>query len=295
MSAVAGAPVVVGVDGSPRSLEAVTTAAAEAALRERSLRIVHAFIWPTMKMGRLPGMPAPSLAPFEEQAKRYLDEAVHIAAEAAPDVPVTTELITGAAVPVLLAESRYADLIVLGDRGLGAFSGLIVGSVAVQIVTYGQCPVLVVRGESRRAGPCVVGVDGSEASARAVEFAAKEAARRGAELVAVRAWQSLTSLSPGDVPPLSYDDSLVEEGERRLLTESLLGLGERYPDLQIRQELTNGSAARVLTERSREAQLIVVGARGRGGFAGLMLGSVSQHLIYKAQCPVAVIRGRKDG
>jgi nucleotide-binding universal stress UspA family protein len=294
MSTVAGAPVVVGIDGSPRSLDAVMMAATEAALRHRPLRIVHAFIWPMVRIGRLPGMPSLSLLPFEEQARRYLDEAVRVAAEAASEVPVTADLITGAAAPVLLAESRDADLIVLGDRGLGAFTGLIVGSVAVQIAAHGHCPVLVVRGESRSAGPVVVGVDGSETSARAVAFATEEAARRGAELVAVHTWRFPPSLSPGDMLPLVYDASLLEEEERRGLAESLSGLSESYPDLRIRQEATYGPAARVLTEWSRIAQLVVVGDRGHGGFTGLMLGSVSQHLIYNAECPVAVVRGPKE-
>jgi nucleotide-binding universal stress UspA family protein len=293
MSTVAGAPVVVGIDGSPRSLDAVKMAAAEAAMRHRPLRIVHAFIWPMVRMGKLPGMPSPSLLPLEEQARRYLDEAVRVVAEAASDVPATAHLITGAAAPVLLAESRDADLIVLGDRGLGAFTGLIVGSVAIQIAAHGHCPVLVVRGESRSTGPVVVGVDGSETSDRAVAFAAEDAARRGAELVAVHTWQVPPSLGPGDTLPLVYDPSLLEAEERRVLAESLSGLSERYPNLRIRQHATYGPAGRVLTEWSGRAQLIVVGDRGHGGFTGLLLGSVSQHLIYNADCPVAVVRGPK--
>jgi nucleotide-binding universal stress UspA family protein len=274
-------------------LDAVKMAAAEAALRYRPLRIVHAFTWPLVRMGKLPGMPSPSLLPFEEQARRYLEEAVQVAAQAASNLPVTADLITGAAVPVLLAESRDATLIVLGDRGLGAFTGLIVGSVAVQIATHGYCPVLVVRGESRIAGPVVVGVDGSQTSVLAVTFAAEYAARRSAELVAVHTWQFPASVGPGDMLPLAYDASLLEEEERRVLAESVSGLNESHPDLLIREEVTYGPAGRVLTEWSRRAQLVVVGDRGHGGFTGLLLGSVSQHLIYNAECPVAVVRGPK--
>jgi nucleotide-binding universal stress UspA family protein len=290
-----GGPVVVGVDGSPHSLDAVDTAAAEAASRGRPLRIVHALVWPTIHTPLPPGVTHAPDSAFRAQAETYLEEAVAVATKAAPEVTVTAEVVTGAPVPVLLRETRHADLLVLGDRGLGGFTGLLVGSVAVQTATYGRCPVLVVRGERRPFGPVVVGVDGSAVSAAAIRFAADEAARRGAALVAVHAWHAPAVTGPGDMMPLVYDPELVAVEEGRVLAESVAGLRERYPDVPVRREVVEGPARRVLADRSYDAQLVVVGDRGHGGFAGLLLGSVSQHLIYHAGCPVAVVRGDIGG
>ncbi|WP_372472299.1 universal stress protein [Jidongwangia harbinensis] len=287
-------PVVVGIDGSPRSLDAVEVAAAEAALRGRPLRIVHALVWPTIHVTLPPGVTQAPDSAFLAQAETYLDEAVQAAAKTAPEVTVTSEIVTGAPVPVLLGETPRADLLVLGDRGLGQFTGLLLGSVAVQTATHGRCPVLVVRGERRPSGPVVVGVDGSQVSAKAIDFAAEEAARRGAALVAVHAWRTPPVTMPGDMTPLVYDPELLAAVEERVLVESIAGVRERYPELPVRHEMVQGAAGRVLTDRSRDAQLMVVGDRGHGGFAGLLLGSVSQHLIYHGACPVAVVRGDRE-
>ncbi|MCA2218726.1 universal stress protein [Jidongwangia harbinensis] len=294
MTALTGAPVVVGIDGSPRSLDAVEVAAAEAALRARPLRIVHALQWPTIPVPVTPGVTPPRDGALRARAETFLDEAVRAATKAAPEVTVTAEIVTGAPVPVLLGETRRADLLVLGDRGLGQFTGLLVGSVAVQAATHGHCPVLVVRGTAHPSGPVVVGVDGSEVSTRAIGFAAEEATRRGAALVAVHAWHTPPVTMPGDMMPLVYDPDLLAAMEERVLLQAIAGLRERYPDLALHHEMASGPAGRVLTERSHDAQLIVVGDRGHGGFVGLLLGSVSQHLIYHADCPVAVVRGEHD-
>jgi nucleotide-binding universal stress UspA family protein len=167
---------------------------------------------------------------------------------------------------------------------------LILGSVAVQAAAHAACPVLVARGEEHPTGPVVVGVDGSEVSALAVAFAAEEAALRGVELVAVHAWSTPVSTGPGDMLPVVYDPTLLESEARRVLSESLAGLAERYPDVAVRAELVRGQPGHCLAVRSATAQLVVVGARGRGGFAGLVLGSVSQSVLYHAASPVLVVR-----
>ncbi len=290
MNAVTGPPIVVGVDGSDCSLDAVRLAAAEAVLRRRPLRVVHAFVWPSIHVGNPPGILHPSIPQLREAAERLVADAVEQAVKAAPEVTVTSAVVDGAAVPVLLRESRHAELLVLGDRGLGGFSGLIVGSVAVQTVTHASCPVLVVRGRPRAEGPVVVGVDGSETSAAAVRFAAAEAEARGCELIALHTWTGPVSTGPGDMLPLVYDPSAVAADEQVLLAEAVAAVAGDHPDVPIRQEVVHGPARRILTDRSRHAQLMVVGARGRGGFAGLLLGSVSQHLIHHAECPTAIVR-----
>ncbi|MEH1100779.1 universal stress protein [Micromonospora sp. CPCC 205561] len=290
MSSNTGAPVVVGVDGSADALDAVRVAAREAAARRRPLRVVHAFIWPltATPLGAAEG--APAGAGLRHQAERYVAEAVAEAGRAAPEVPVTGAVVDGAATPVLLDESREAALMVLGHRGLGGFAGLLIGSVTVQLSAHALCPVLVVRGESRADGPVVVGVDGSECSAEAVEFAFAEASRRGAPLLAVHAWLFPSPVGPGDVLPLVYDLDALAADEERSLAESLANFAERYPDVPVRHRLMRGSPARVLVEESKTAQLVVVGARGRGPLAGLLLGSVSHAVLHHAHSPLVIVR-----
>ncbi|MBX7267837.1 universal stress protein [Micromonospora sp. Llam7] len=290
MASKTGAPVVVGVDGSEISLHAVRTAAREAAYRHRPLRVVHAFIWPMMKVPLGPAPGAPTEGGLRNQAERCVAEAVTEAGKVAPEVPVTGAVVDGAATVVLLAEARDAALIVLGNRGLGGFAGLLLGSVAVQVSAHADSPVLVVRDESRADGPVVVGVDGSELSREAVGFAFEEAAWRGSELVAVHAWLYPTPVGPGDILPLVYDLDAFRDEEERTLAEAVAGWSERYPEVTVRQRLVRGSPARALVEESRTAQLLVVGARGRGALGGLLLGSVGHAVLHHAHSPLAIVR-----
>ncbi len=294
MRTTSDAPILVGADGSECSVDAVRVAATEAALRRRKLRIVHAFIWPTVRVAVPPGAIRPSVGELRHAAERLLTAAADEAHKAAPDVPVETAVVVGAAVPVLLRESQHAELLVLGDRGLGGFGSLVLGSVAVHCVAHAACPVLVVRGERHADGPVVVGVDGSATSADALQYAAEEAERRNAELVVVHAWLRPVSSGAGDMLPLVYDPSSLEEEGRTVLNEALAGTVKHHPGLDPRAELLHGAAGELLAERSRQAQLLAVGARGRGAFAGLLLGSVSQYVIHHAACPVLVVRRAAD-
>jgi len=241
MTSGSAAPVIVGIDGSEQALAAVRAAATEAYHRHVPLHIVHAFIWPSLHVDVGPvaeDLPGTGL---RHHAEDLLAEATAEAVRTAPQVPVTTALIDGAATPVLLEESHRATLLVLGDRGLGGVSGLIVGSVAVHAAAHARCPVLVVRGTEPAGGPVVVGVDGSETSARAVGFAFEESAHRGAELVAVLA---------RDDPAA---DSAGWRAARRTLDASLAGWPERYPGVVVRPDLVRGHPRRVLIARSRTA------------------------------------------
>lgn len=290
MVAVSGAAVVVGVDGSASALAAVRLAATEAVARGRPLRVVHAFIWPELKVPLGPSPFGPPEGGLRNQADRVVSEAVAEATKAAPDVTVTGAVVTGAPGVVLVRESRDAALVVLGSRGLGGFTSLLVGSVAVQVAAHADCPVLVARGEARADGPVVVGVDGSPLSNLAVGFAAEEASLRGTGLVAVHTWTGPVSAGPGDMLPPVYDPDLVEEQERLVLAEAVAGIGDRYPDVPVTERLVRGRPANLLVEESRAAQLVVLGARGLGGFAGMLLGSVSQAVLHHAHCPLAIVR-----
>ncbi|MFC8617979.1 universal stress protein [Micromonospora purpureochromogenes] len=290
MNSANGAAVVVGVDGSEPALRAVRLAAAEAARRHRPLRVVHGFIWPLLRVPVDPLADAPPGGGLRHQAEELVARAVAEAESTAPGIRVTGEIIDGEASAVLLGETPTAVMVVLGDRGLGGFGALVLGSVAVQVATYAQCPVLVARGEEHGGGPVVVGVDGSPAAREAVEFAAEQADIRGAALHALHAYRHPASGGPGDMQPLVYDESELRAEEDRVLVEALAGIGERYPDLPITHEVVRERAVAALTAASRRALLVVVGGRGRGELAGLLLGSVSHGMLHHSACPVAVVR-----
>jgi nucleotide-binding universal stress UspA family protein len=180
-------------------------------------------------------------------------------------------------------------LLVIGNRGLGGFGSLLLGSVALHTTAHAACPVLVVGGPQRSTGPVVVGVDGSAGSATAVGFAIEEASRRKTDLLAVHAWGAFQAGSRDMLPPV-YEPEMLRDEEQRVLSESLAGWTERYPEVTVQQDLVHERPAPALIARSQTAQLVVTGARGRGGFGGLLLGSVSQTVMHHAGCPVAVVR-----
>jgi nucleotide-binding universal stress UspA family protein len=284
--------VVAGVDGSECALQAVRWAAAEAARRHVPLRLVSTYAWPS---GRLVGDPGLGVDPREvlrSAAGEQLAAAAAAAARVAPDQQVQQVPVEGFPAAVLQAESAHAALVVLGDRGLGGFTGLLLGSVAVTLAAHAACPVVVVREDepapaAARTEPVVVGVDGSPAGEAAVAFAFEAAAMRGVPLVALHTWHDL--LVDATMAPLLDFDAL-DADEREVLAERLAGWSEKYPDVAVRRRVARDRPAHALIRESASAQLVVVGSRGRGGLAGMLLGSVSQAVLRHAHCPVAVVR-----
>ncbi|WP_327381892.1 universal stress protein [Streptomyces sp. NBC_01207] len=285
--------VIVGVDGSPSSLAAVETAAREARWRGAGLRVVHAFHWPVMPVPLGPVPQDPAEREFRDVVENLVAEAVERARTVAPEVDVTHAVVTGEPLTVLEAQSRGAELMVVGSRGMGGFVGLLVGSTTVRIAAHGQCPVLVVREQPDPAGPIVLGVDGSRAGAAAVDFAFAEAALRGVGILALHAWTPWNAPVPppqDPTEPYASRPGMLAQAEEAVLAEALAGRRERYPEVSVEPHVTRGGTREALIEVSSTAQLLVVGARGRGGFAGLLLGSVSQAMLHHAHCPVAVVR-----
>ena len=281
-------PVVVGVDGSASAYRAVEWAAAEADRRGVALRLVRAFSWTTADHPT--GWVARYRDEVLEVARRQVARAVRVAADARPDVEAAARVEIGAPIEVLSAEARRAQLLVLGDRGLGEVAGLVLGSVAVSLAARGACPVVVVRGERAGAdGPVVVGVDGSPVSEAALAFAFDAAAARGVDLVAVHAW-SPTAIDEELASLVEWDAS----AESAVLAERLAGWGQKYPQVAVRRTVVRDGAVRALVTASAGAQLVVVGSRGRGNAAGLLLGSVSHGVLHGAHCPVAVVRPGTD-
>jgi nucleotide-binding universal stress UspA family protein len=286
-------PVVVGVDGSGSAYRAVEWAAAEAARRGVGLRVVSAFSWTTADHpARHDGGVARYRDQLLETARHRLSRAARIAADTSPGLETATQVEIGAPIEVLGSEARRAQLLVLGDRGLGGLGGLVLGSVAVALAARGACPVVIVRGETRSTdGPVVVGIDGSPVSEAALGFAFDAACVRRAGLVAVHTW-SPSAIDDALAPVMDW--TAVADEEDAVLAERLAGWGQKYPQVTVRRRVLRDGAVRALVDASRGAQLVVVGSRGRGNAAGLLLGSVSHGVLHAAHCPVAVVRPGTD-
>ncbi|MEN3584225.1 universal stress protein [Streptomyces sp. ZYX-F-203] len=284
-------PVIAGVDGSPSSLDAVGVAAGEAALRNVPLRLVHALGGPA----RPGGSEYRGDGDHEPMVGDTLDRAAAEAEKAAPGVRVERSVVTGGATEALESETRSAALAVVGGRGLNGFSELLLGSTAVHLAAHGHCPLVVVRGRPDPSGPVVLAVDGSPAGQAAVEFAFAEAALRKAPLVALHVWNTWNERAyagPGDpLAAVVADIDRIREAEGDLLEEALTQARAAHPEVEVETRLVQARVRNTLIETSREARLMVAGTRGRGGFTGLLLGSVSQALLHHAHCPVAVVRG----
>ncbi|MFC5099415.1 universal stress protein [Kibdelosporangium philippinense] len=198
-------PIVVGIDGSGSAQQAVRWAAHEAASRKAPLRLVHA----CMVVSHYTLMTSPKSVSdvLADEGREWLRSASQIATGVAPQIEVSRILEHQDPATALIDESATAQLMVLGSRGLGGFTGLLVGSVATKVAQRGACPVVVVRGEEtdRTGKPIVVGVDGSPASEAAIEFGYAEAARLSAPLVAVHAWSDMLPVSAFAMVPHAFD------------------------------------------------------------------------------------------
>lgn len=293
-------PVVVGVDGSASSRDAVRWAARAAALRGVPLLLVQVTTRLEAFSAAGLGVPESWLATQEQTARAHLREASGFATSAAGsvgDLEVRTEVDCGSAAGMLLDRGRDARLLVVGTRGLGEQSWGQVGSVSSAVVTHAACPVVVVRGMSAAdepplVGPVVVGVDATRSSAPAVAAAFEEASLRGAELVAVHAWTDLEldTVYELDSPHQLLDHDDLARGQKLLLTEALAGGQERYPNVSVTRVVVDDRLVSHLLERARSAQLVVVGSHGRGGFTSMLLGSTSRALLHSVPCPLMVVR-----
>lgn len=283
--------VVVAVDDSPAAMVAVDWAARDSALRNVGLTIVHVMREPVVTMWPQP----PLLDDFwhwrNQQGRHIIAEARRVAGEAAgaPTIPVVHETFAGHPVPTLVELSEGAALLVVGRRGQGGRVRQLLGSVSAAMVRHGRCPVAVIHDEDPvmdypAKAPVLVGVDGSAASDHATGIAFEEAAQRGVSLIAMHSWEP-----EGPYLAVSGDRDRREEGAKALSAQ-LAGWQEKFPDIQVEPRLVDGSPANCLLEASEQAQLTVVGSHGKGGFAGMLLGSVSSAVVEAARMPVIVAR-----
>ncbi|MCC3777283.1 universal stress protein [Streptomyces sp. UNOB3_S3] len=284
-------PVVVGVDGSDGSLAALDWAAAEATRLRLPLRVVYASLWERYE-GPASLFTDQRSTDEEGAILHIVDAAEERARRLSPELRVDAVTVPDDAGTALVEESRHAAVLVTGSSGHGVVKGFLLGSVSLAVAGRADCPVVVVRGEERAvkgtAGRVVVGVGDEEEAATAVRFALREAATRGCELQAVRAWRSP---QPSADPLIVLDSTAVayEEQAGAILNDALKEAVAEHPEVTVRRTVLEGPAHRVLLDPAADADLLVLGATRRQGRFGLQLGRVSHTALHRAACPVAVV------
>jgi nucleotide-binding universal stress UspA family protein len=277
--------VIVGIDGSPPSRLALRRAATEAVRRGVTLHIIHAHHspWPSDEHG---------VTRTEEVAQKLVDRAIEEARGDEPDVDVTGAAVPGGAAKAILDAAAPGDLVVVGSRGHSGFAAALTGSTCQQVATHADTSVLIVRGRPDPGdGPVVVGHDGSAGAQGVLEMAFAAAAARGTGLTVIRAFRRSTPVLPANAPlPKVYNARTAQAALTDELTWLTRPLTEKYPDVDVHIEVADGDPAQLLVDASQQAQLVVVGSRGHGGFAGLLLGSVGLYLMHHAHSPVLIAR-----
>ncbi len=284
--------VAVGVDGSPGATRALEWAAAEADRAGARLTVVEAWSPTGFTDSALVGQGPDHAGP--DAARRGAERAasLHHRLEVVPQVD------DAAPVPALLAAAGHADLLVVGSRGYGGFRGLLLGSVSQHCLTHAPCSVAVVRpaeGTPWRPlgatpGRVVVGVDGSAGSDRAVDWAAAAARRSGARLAIVGSW-----MFPGSAGFVYTVDVGLPDVARQAVEAATARVRAIAPDVTVEGVTSEDPPAVALVQRSRRADMVVVGSRGVGAFRGVLLGSVSLYVATHAHCPVVVAKAPGDG
>lgn len=284
-------PIVAATDGSESSLRAVEWAAREAMLHGTALRIVSAAAMLPRMTGR---QDTPHVATVADILRRNRDQALRAAAaraaEAAPGLLVDTDALSGQPAQAVADSGSGALMIVVGSRGVGGFTAMVLGSVSRYAASHASCPVVVVRDESPFEHQLVgVGLGDLDDCARTLAFAFEEAKVREAALTAVHAWhapQADTSRAGESFTAPALRDA--EAHARRQLEELLGGWQEKYPDVLVHADVVHGHPARALVGLSARADLVVIGRHPR--YSALPdLGAVRHAVLNHAHGPVATI------
>jgi nucleotide-binding universal stress UspA family protein len=282
--------VVVGVEGSDSDEQPLQVAVAQARRHHRPLHVLHA-----TAIGIVPWTPE-RLAAQRAITAGCLERARVLA----PDLSLNSSTVVDDQSAALVAASREASVVVMGAGRLGRVGSIVLGATTAKVASHAQCPVLVVPDAwtGARAGaesgpgnapPVVVGVDDEEHSVPALDWAFAEASARNAPLLALHAWWWDEPSPLSSANDLQEEWQLVAESQRVLMSEMVAGRREKYPDVEVRIELTRGDTTAVLEQASDDAQLLVVGTRGWGGFGGLLVGSVRARALHHSRCPVVVV------
>lgn len=280
--------IIVGVDGSPNAALALRWAVAEGQLRD--LPVTAVLAWGHLTQHQAVVGPSFDPAYDRDAAATALKTYVHEALPAEDFDRVRTAVVNDLPVRALLTLAAEADLLVVGSRGLGGFRTLLLGSVSSQCLHHAPCPVAVVHEQwapkrNAHTRRVVVGADGSGASAAALRWAAEEVRVGGGRLEVVHAWEIPGALSYA-YTGVGLDAAPFEEAAARVLDEALAEVGE---GVETERVAVQGAPTAVVLGRATGADLLVVGARGAGGFEGLLLGSVSTQVTRHADCPVVVV------
>lgn len=273
------ARIVVGYDGTPDSLAAMAWAAKMASLRGEA--IVATTIIDPRQTPRGVAWPQSYWDEIDDRAREVFAQW--------PDVPATIERHVGHLVPRLLESTAGSSMLVVGSHGHTTVHEMLLGSVSQSAARHAGLPVVVVRPPvNPDSGRIVVGVDGSESSIGALEFACRMAELTGDKIVALRAWYPATVVADryGYLPHASTDTMEAAEAElRRMVDEARAA----HPDVSVEGEMFNSAAERALTDAADNASLVVVGSRGHRAVGEVLMGSVGQALLHHAHCPVAII------
>ena len=285
----ASKPIVAGTDGSEESLRAVGRAAREAALRGAPLRIVGtAALLPRMspRAGASGSTYDTVTDVLDKDRDRALATAAERAAKTAADVLIDTDELTGPTAQAVTAAGSGALMLVLGSRGRGAFTALLLGSVSRYAASHASSPVVVVRDESPAPHQLIgVGIADIESCRDALTFALEEASLRHAGLHAIHAWHTPQSdiTRAGPVPTESGAQAAADAASQ--LAGLLDECGAKYPDVKVTHEVVHGHPGRALVGLSARADLVVIGRRA--GAPGP--GSVRHALLNHTHGPVAVV------
>ena len=283
---VAETGVVVGADGSDHGIAALRWAARTAVAYELPLTGVDS---------RPDGAAEPTLG---AEPTGVLGEAVALARAEQPDLEIRAVQMPDAPVQSLLAAGENADVLVLGSRGVEGFRGLLLGSTAMHVAPYAQCPVVVVHSGTEggipfegsaeypgNPGQVVLGYDGSPASNRAAAFAFRHAEAIGCGVVAVSVEAGRGEPETEQIDP----ENATPGSDTSAFHSPVIVTAAAFPDVPVSFVSGTGRPAEVLLSEAAGAELLVVGSRGSGGFTGLVMGSVSQKVLAHASCPVAVL------
>ncbi|WP_270889315.1 universal stress protein [Pedococcus sp. 5OH_020] len=297
-AAVPAKGIVVGYDDSPGSEVALDWAAVTAQRWGTALNVLHCVDMATVAYG-----PAYTL----DELSADLAQAGHDIVAAGVDrarrtvvgpSQVSGLMTIGSPAAELVNASKDADLVVTGSRGRGRMAAGLLGSVSFAVTAHASCPAVVVPSDHPvhpdADHPVVVGVDGSQEAMRALDLGAELAALCGAGLriVTVAHISSPDSFAYVETVKAGSEHTHdVREAAERTLADASTRAGAAYGTISIETEVLYGSPGHTLSQLGEHAGLIVVGSRGRGGFAGLVLGSVSHTVIREAGCPVMVVPG----
>jgi nucleotide-binding universal stress UspA family protein len=287
-----GGRIVAGLDSSACSRHAVDWAAAEAVRRGTQLELVHAYQVPVR--GYPAYFPDPNLDSIMRRAARdLLDQTAAEVRNSHPGLPIGVQLSHSDAATALRYASTGAALTVVGIRGTGRVAEIVMGSVALAIASDNPAPVAVIHPEHQPDSqlPVVVGVDGSPNSTTAIAFAFAAAELRHVPLLAVHSsWYNTATDAAFPGLRMVSEPLVGVRRARRLLSDELSACRAKYPGVRVIQRLSRTRPTAALLHYCHEAQLVVVGTRGRHGIAGLVLGSTSHALIVRGSCPVVVVR-----